>query len=606
MAELQAFAAGDLPALRGARPGDARPRPRADDAGGGRGAGRARRRRPASPASRTPARSPRRRDAALAGPLPAAARGSRTGSRPARSRDSSTRTPSIARRRRPPRRRSSAQPLDERYVSPLPGPRLVTLPSPFALAKGTGVTPQDDGRRRAQAGSSTRSTPSSSSSRSRSSRARSPPTSTTLRKRSRRSAAARGSRSGSPSATRERCSSRAWPTCRSRGSESTSTRRICGDVPDGFLEAAARRRRGRAQLTARGAARARGLRAAPRRARGANRARPERRPPVRLRADRPREARAPRQGQGPRRRRPQHDTTLKFLTHEIGSLAKPPWLVKTSQGRKLEESDIEHARTLGREGGRRRARGARRVRSGADDADPDEVARWSSRYCVRLQESAGVEVIWDGEQLRSEMYAWAIEHSNGFEPRGTVRSFDNKYYSKSAAVGPVGLREPYHNEEFSFLQSVAKAELKIPITGAYTLAVWSLRRAPHAEGGPPRRRLRPLAGDRGAARADARHRAQPDPPEPRGADRPRRDLDPDRRAGRLDRGRRARPLRRELQRQRRGARLHVLDAPLLLRLRPLLPGDRGHERLPPVLRRLRQLRQPRARHHRAPTGRATR
>jgi len=29
--------------------------------------------------------------------------------------------------------------LDERYVAPLPGPRLVTLPSPFALAQGTGV-----------------------------------------------------------------------------------------------------------------------------------------------------------------------------------------------------------------------------------------------------------------------------------------------------------------------------------------------------------------------------------------------------------------------------------------------------------------------------------
>jgi 5-methyltetrahydropteroyltriglutamate--homocysteine methyltransferase len=32
--------------------------------------------------------------------------------------------------------------LDERHVAPLPGPRLVTLPSPFALAKGTGVTPK--------------------------------------------------------------------------------------------------------------------------------------------------------------------------------------------------------------------------------------------------------------------------------------------------------------------------------------------------------------------------------------------------------------------------------------------------------------------------------
>ena len=79
-------------------------------------------------------------------------------------------------------------------------------------------------------------------------------------------------------------------------------------------------------------------------------------------------------------------------------------------------------------------------------------------------------MIWDGEQQRSEMYAWAIAHSNGFEPRGTIRCFDNKYYSKSAAVGPVSLGEPYHNDEFSFLQSAAKHELKIPITGAYTLA----------------------------------------------------------------------------------------------------------------------------------------
>jgi 5-methyltetrahydropteroyltriglutamate--homocysteine methyltransferase len=33
-------------------------------------------------------------------------------------------------------------PLDERYVSPLPDPRLVTLPSPFALAYGTSLSPK--------------------------------------------------------------------------------------------------------------------------------------------------------------------------------------------------------------------------------------------------------------------------------------------------------------------------------------------------------------------------------------------------------------------------------------------------------------------------------
>jgi 5-methyltetrahydropteroyltriglutamate--homocysteine methyltransferase len=35
-----------------------------------------------------------------------------------------------------------SQPLGERYAPPLDGPRVVTLPSPFALSHGTGVTPQ--------------------------------------------------------------------------------------------------------------------------------------------------------------------------------------------------------------------------------------------------------------------------------------------------------------------------------------------------------------------------------------------------------------------------------------------------------------------------------
>jgi 5-methyltetrahydropteroyltriglutamate--homocysteine methyltransferase len=34
------------------------------------------------------------------------------------------------------------QPLDARFLPPVSGPRVVTLPSPFALAEGTGTTPQ--------------------------------------------------------------------------------------------------------------------------------------------------------------------------------------------------------------------------------------------------------------------------------------------------------------------------------------------------------------------------------------------------------------------------------------------------------------------------------
>jgi 5-methyltetrahydropteroyltriglutamate--homocysteine methyltransferase len=165
--------------------------------------------------------------------------------------------------------------------------------------------------------------------------------------------------------------------------------------------------------------------------------------------------------------------THRFLTHEIGSLAKPPWLVKTSAGRTLDESDIEHARSWGEKldvDGHEEL--VALLQNGAEQ-QVAEVANWASRYALRLQEKAGVEWVYDGEQQRTEMYAWAIAHANGFDSRGTVRSFDNKYYNKSAVTGPISLAEPYHNEEFEFLKSAAKHKLKIPVTGAYTLAIWS-------------------------------------------------------------------------------------------------------------------------------------
>ena len=165
---------------------------------------------------------------------------------------------------------------------------------------------------------------------------------------------------------------------------------------------------------------------------------------------------------------------IRFLTHEVGSLAKPPWLVKTAAGRPLDEADVEHARRWGeRLGVAGYEELVELLRRPLDAEETREVARWSSRYAVRLQEAAGLDVVYDGEQQRTEMYAWAIAHANGFEPRGTVRSFDNKYYSKSAITGPISLREPYHNEELAFLRSVAERTLKVPVTGAYTLAIWS-------------------------------------------------------------------------------------------------------------------------------------
>lgn len=164
-----------------------------------------------------------------------------------------------------------------------------------------------------------------------------------------------------------------------------------------------------------------------------------------------------------------------LLTHEIGSLDKPGWRVKAYAGQPLTDRDFEEARSWGEllrvpEHGRLLDMLHHPPFTKEQRA---EIQRWSSLYAVRLEESAGLDVVYDGEQQRTEMYDWTVSHANGFERRGSVRAFDNKYYSKAAVVGPISLRAPFHNAEFSYLKSVADAMLKVPATGAYTIADWS-------------------------------------------------------------------------------------------------------------------------------------
>jgi 5-methyltetrahydropteroyltriglutamate--homocysteine methyltransferase len=165
-----------------------------------------------------------------------------------------------------------------------------------------------------------------------------------------------------------------------------------------------------------------------------------------------------------------------LLTHEIGSLDKFGWRVKAVAGKEMDEGDIEEARAWGQSIGVDGYQDLIDVLKRAPlrtREDKDEVKRWSSRYGLRMQESAGLDAVYDGEQQRSEMYAWAVAHTEGFEWRGSVRAFDNKYYSKAAVTGPLSLKHPYHSDEFRFLKEVARAILKVPITGAYTIADWS-------------------------------------------------------------------------------------------------------------------------------------
>ena len=168
---------------------------------------------------------------------------------------------------------------------------------------------------------------------------------------------------------------------------------------------------------------------------------------------------------------------VRFTTREIGSLAKPGWRVKSIAGRPVEKNDVEDAQKWG-------------SRLGIEDYDvlvndilikgmgftDEEKARiqnFSALYGLRLLENAGLDVVYDGEQRRSEMYDHAVRHAKGFKTRGTVRAFDNKYYTKAAVVEKPLVETVYDLEEYKFVQSHTDRQVKVPFTGAYTIMDWS-------------------------------------------------------------------------------------------------------------------------------------
>lgn len=98
---------------------------------------------------------------------------------------------------------------------------------------------------------------------------------------------------------------------------------------------------------------------------------------------------------------------------------------------------------------------------------------YASLFAIRFFESAGLDVVWDGEQKRIEMYEHPLTYVEGFKFLGIVKVWDAEFYRRGAFTDRPKLVKPYHLEEFLFVKSKAKREVKIPLTGAYTLADWS-------------------------------------------------------------------------------------------------------------------------------------
>ena len=159
-----------------------------------------------------------------------------------------------------------------------------------------------------------------------------------------------------------------------------------------------------------------------------------------------------------------------LLTQEIGSLSKPNWRVKYLRGERLKDEDIRELRKWA-EFLEIEEDLIRRVENG--EAGKKEAVELSALMAIKLLEKAGLDIIFNGEQFRTEMYEYPLKNVDGFRFLGPVRSFDNKYYNRAECIDKPRLISPYHIEEFLFTRRNTKKKVKVPITGPYTLAEWS-------------------------------------------------------------------------------------------------------------------------------------
>ncbi|MEM3536764.1 MAG: hypothetical protein QXF44_03195 [Candidatus Bathyarchaeia archaeon] len=163
-----------------------------------------------------------------------------------------------------------------------------------------------------------------------------------------------------------------------------------------------------------------------------------------------------------------------FLTQEVGSLAKPRWRVKGYSGEPLSEEEIAEAMEWGRK--LEIENFDLLIKLLRENCSPDKrkaLLEWSAIYALKFFEKAGLDIVFDGEQWRSEMYEHVLKNAEGFKFLGYVKSFDYRYFNKAACISKPKYAKPFYLEEFLFVKENTTRRVKVPFTGPYTLVDWT-------------------------------------------------------------------------------------------------------------------------------------
>src|SRR5881296_4133048 len=159
-----------------------------------------------------------------------------------------------------------------------------------------------------------------------------------------------------------------------------------------------------------------------------------------------------------------------YPVQEIGSLAKPRWRTK-GLTQPLSSKDLVEAEEW-----------AQRLAAQEQNNRVRELLELSTIYGLRLFERTGLDNEGvGGEQQRVEMYEHVIRGVEGMRVLGHVQSFDYKYFNKAVAESKIQRKHPIYLQEFLDVKKNAKGQLKVPITGPYTLVDWSF--SGHYSGG---------------------------------------------------------------------------------------------------------------------------
>ena len=163
-----------------------------------------------------------------------------------------------------------------------------------------------------------------------------------------------------------------------------------------------------------------------------------------------------------------------FPTQEIGSLAKPRWRVKGYKGEQLSSEEIAEAIKWARKLGIANLKQLIQVLREKDSPKRRRaILEWSAKLVIRFFEKAGLDIVFDGEQWRAEMYEHFIRRVSGFQFLGYVKSFDYRYFNKAACISKPKYVKPIYLEEFLFTKQNTSRKVKVPFTGAYTIVDWT-------------------------------------------------------------------------------------------------------------------------------------